>query len=285
MARQTPNYHFNISEGSDIVNPLLDMFPNFESLDTILKTISNRAVGVATELETNNIHALTRVDTDRDIFIFTATSNFETGDTFTVDAEQVTALTVGGTPLTTGAYVIGSAVLCIKRDSLLTMLVSDSTAYNAERLGGELPSHYATAQGLADAVADILALQTKVGTAVLTTTAPDLSGAVNEINEKVNTYRKVVDISDGVLSTNPTNYNIVEGIDKYKYINATLVSMAYATTVVNYVRIPIEQFKIATDMYAVSNDGVSIRVAYINDNTISLKASHAQIGGIVWLDN
>jgi hypothetical protein len=183
----TDNVGLKLYECTDLFNPLVVENPNCETLDEVIKAISDQAVGSATELVTGTVHALTRGldDTDRDVFIFTATSNFTAGDTFTLDGQQVSALTVAGTQLSSNCYIIGSSVLVHKRDTLLTFYVSETTAKDSEKLGGELPSYYATKTGLDAVVADISALATKVGTAVLTTQAPDLSGAVNELNTQL----------------------------------------------------------------------------------------------------
>lgn len=192
--RTTDNVGLKLYEGTDLFNPLVVENPNCETLDEVIKAISDQAVGSATELVTGTVHALTRGldDGDRDVFIFTATSNFTAGDTFTLDGVQMSALTVAGTQLSSNCYIIGSSVLVHKRDTLLTFYVSETTAKDAEKLGGELPSYYATKTGLDAVVADISALATKIGTAVLTTQAPDLSGAVNELN----THLKWVDITN-----------------------------------------------------------------------------------------
>ena len=184
MARTTTNYGFNISEGSDLVNPLTDIFPNFESLDTDLKEVSDASIGEATELKTGTVHALTRTDTDKDVFKFTATSNFTAGDTFTVDTEQVSALTTSGEQLTTGCYIIGSEVLVAKKGTLLTFYISNVIT-DASTLEGHSASYFATASDLSDTDADVLTLSNKVGTAILTTQAQDCSGAINELNAKI----------------------------------------------------------------------------------------------------
>ena len=181
MARTTTNYGWNISEGSDLVNPLTDIFPNFESLDTDLKEVSDASIGEATELKTGTVHALTRTDTDKDVFKFTATSNFTAGDTFTVDSEQVSALTTSGEQLTTGCYIIGSEVLVAKKGTLLTFYISNVIT-DASTLEGHDASYFATASDLSDTNADVLTLSNKVGTAILTTQAQDCSGAINELN-------------------------------------------------------------------------------------------------------
>ena len=200
----TDNVGLKLYEGTDLFNPLVVENPNCETLDEVIKAISDQAVGSATELVTGTVHALTRGldDTDRDVFIFTATSNFTAGDTFTLDGQQVSALTVAGTQLASNCYIIGSSVLVHKRDTLLTFYVSETTAKDAEKLGGELPSYYATKSGLDAVVADISALATKVGTAVLTTQAPDLSGAVNELNTHLNDKENKWTLADTGASAN-----------------------------------------------------------------------------------
>lgn len=193
----TDNLGLKLYEGTDLFNPLVVENPNCETLDEVIKAISDQAIGSATELVTGTVHALTRGldDTDRDVFIFTATSNFTAGDTFTLDGQQVSALTVAGTQLSSNCYIVGSSVLVHRRDALLTFYVSETTAKDAEKLGGELPSYYATDSDLDAAVADIGALAAKVGTAVLTTQAPDLSGAVNELDAQLLTKANVSDLN------------------------------------------------------------------------------------------
>ena len=200
------NYGLKLYEGADLFNPLTVENVNFETLDEVLKAISDRAVGNATELKTATVHALTRTgNTDANTFVFTATSNFTAGDTFTLDGVQVSALTVAGSQLSTGAYVIGSSVLVHVRDTLLTFYVSETTAQDAERLGGELPSYYAQASALNDVIADVTALATKVGTAVLTTQAQNCSGAINELNSNL------------TANSNPFKFSYDLASNKYGY--------------------------------------------------------------------
>lgn len=182
----TPNYEFNVPVGSDIVNLLTQNNPNWSNLDTILKTISNTGVGTATELKTGTVHSLTRSDTDRKVFTFVATTNFVAGETFLLDGEQVTALTASGEQLSTGCYVIGSNVLVSVHDTLLTFYVPESTAKDAQKLGGELPSHYATEAELEEIQNDMSAVEAKLGTGVFQTQAQNAVDAVNELNTHLN---------------------------------------------------------------------------------------------------
>ena len=121
----TPNYNMTIAEGTDTVNLLTQSYPNFSTLDTVVKEVSDSAITVAAETKVGTVHNLVRTSPDRTIIKFTATSNFTTGDTFTVDGVAVTTVTTGGSSLKTGAFLINSNVLCILNGLVLTVLVSE----------------------------------------------------------------------------------------------------------------------------------------------------------------
>lgn len=178
----TTNYGLKLYDGTDLFNPLTVENVNAGDIDTAMKAISDHSVGAATELTTGTVHAINRADTDRNVFLFVATSNFTAGDTFTLDGNQVSALTPDGQQLATGSYVIGSNVLCALHDTLITVYVNPAKAKDADMLDGHDSSYYATDSDLDTVAGTIQAVSDKVGTAVLTTTAPDLSGAVNELN-------------------------------------------------------------------------------------------------------
>ena len=178
----TTNYGLKLYEGTDLFNPLTVENVNTGDIDTAMKAISDHSVGTATELTTGTVHALNRADTDRDVFLFVATSNFTAGDTFTLDGNQVSALTPDGQQLATGSYVIGSSVLCALHDTLITVYVNPAKAKDADMLDGHDSSYYATDSDLDTVAGTIQAVSDKVGTAVLTTTAPDCSGAINELS-------------------------------------------------------------------------------------------------------
>lgn len=185
MSRQTTNYGYNISEGSDIVNPLVDIFPNWEAIDSDLKGVSNDAVGGATELTTGTVHALTRSDTDRNVFVFTATSNFTAGDTFTLDGDQVSALTPAGEQLATGCYIIGSNILVAVHGTLMTMYVSPTKVDDSDKLDGHDSTYFATASSVSELEDDFGELSAKVGIGILTTDAQSCVGGINELNGKL----------------------------------------------------------------------------------------------------
>ena len=143
---RTSNYDLIVVEGSDKVNLLTQMNPNTEKIDEVMKTNEKSGVQIATELLSGTVHAITRTVKSASMFKFTAVSNYTSGDTFTVDGIQVTALLTSGEALGTGAYIIGSEVLCSLKDTLLTVYTQGGTvkvAEDSEKLGGNLPEYYA----------------------------------------------------------------------------------------------------------------------------------------------
>ena len=120
----TPNYSFIIPTGSDAVNLLTQCYPNFTSLDSILKPIQESGVTVATDTKVGTTHQLVRTDSSCNMFRFIATGNFLTGDTFTVDGTPVTATAMDGTSLPNGAFVINQSVVCVLNNLVLTVLIA-----------------------------------------------------------------------------------------------------------------------------------------------------------------
>lgn len=119
----TPNYGMNIPASTDTVNLLTQNYPNFNILDTALKSVSDSAVTVAVETKVGTVHNLVRSDSDRAVIRFTATSDYIAGDTFTVDGNAVTVVTPGGTSIPDRGFVINSNVLGILVGAVLTLLV------------------------------------------------------------------------------------------------------------------------------------------------------------------
>lgn len=145
--QNTTNYNLKIVQGSDIVNPLVIDNPNYETIDTAMFENKNSGVQMATEILSGSVHVLTRTVAGANTFKFVATSDFTSGETFTVDGVQVTAYTTNSQPLQTNAFRIGTTVLCSLHNTVLTMFVSGMTgstvAEDSEKLGGELPNYYA----------------------------------------------------------------------------------------------------------------------------------------------
>lgn len=214
---QTSNYGFNVPVGSDIVNPLVQDFPNWDSLDTILRNIANTGVTTGTHTKAGTIHTLTFSDTTVPMIRFQATADFHTNDTFTVNGLSVSALTVTGEALPDGAFVIGSMVLCELRDNLLTVYTSGT---DANTLQGHPASYFATASDLqtVDDKAD-------ANRVLIDQINSDLS------NIGLVSYSQRIGINGGSLLTNVTN---VTFISLYKQGNVkvgfAIVNMEFQAT-------------------------------------------------------
>lgn len=145
----TQYLNLNKPSGSDLVNPLTDTFPNWDIVDNAYHGLDIRAIGRATELVSQGVHALTVLDSDCKTIKWTATANFTAGETFTVNGIQCNAYIPSGEALGTNAYVTGAQVIGSLNDdnSAITIYVPQgavAVASDSERLGGELPAYYAT---------------------------------------------------------------------------------------------------------------------------------------------
>ena len=145
----TTNYELRKYQSGDLFNPLTVNNPNLDDIDADMKAISDRSIGRATELVSQGVHALTVLDTDCKTIKWTATANFTAGETFTINGIQCNAYLPSGEALGTNAYVSGAQVIASLNsdNSAMTVYVPQgavAVASDSERLGGELPSYYAT---------------------------------------------------------------------------------------------------------------------------------------------
>lgn len=153
---QTTNYELKQYEGSDTFNPLQVDVPNLTTIDDVMHTNAINSVPKATHILSGTVHAIVRDNPDACMFVFVATAPFTFGDSFTVDGIAYTAQLTDGQQLNTNAFVENANVLCCLEGTELTFFVaSTGTAPNADRLGGELPSHYATQSDMTQAQTDI----------------------------------------------------------------------------------------------------------------------------------
>lgn len=166
----TPNYSFIIPTGSDAVNLLTQCYPNFTSLDSILKPIQESGVTVATDTKVGTVHQLVRTDSSCNMFRFIATGNYASGDTFTVDGTPVTATAMDGTALSGGAFVINQSVVCVLNNLVLTVLVSgkETTSLPASSITYDNTGSGLVATNAQDAIDE---LQSEI--ASIPTPAPD----------------------------------------------------------------------------------------------------------------
>lgn len=255
----TQNYGYNVPIGSDNVNLLPQMAANFPMIDSDLKAVSNAAIGSATELVTGTIHALTRADTNRNVFVFVATSDYEAGETFEVDGVQVTAKTPDGQNLSSGAYVINSGVLCVLNGTLLTVIVNPTKALDADKLDGHDSSYFATATDLTALDNTVDAVSSKVGTGTLDVGSDCVNG-VNTVNTKVTTLIKHLQQQYTLSVNGVVNLGSLKVLDiKVVSTNANLfakVSMDYSNncfvTVVDASGVPLSSVDVVLDIYYIS---------------------------------
>lgn len=124
MSKTTTNYGLFIAEGTDLFNPLTQTNPTYEKIDTQLKKNADNSVTSATETKTGIVHALVRDVPSSNVIRFVATSNFESGDTFTVDGIVVVATTTSGEQIADGAFIAGNSVIGVLNNNRLTLFVS-----------------------------------------------------------------------------------------------------------------------------------------------------------------
>lgn len=124
----TTNYNLNIVEGTDVVNPLVQFNPNFTSIDGIMKNNADASIDRATCVKSGTNHAVTRSNTDASVFRFTATGNWDTGDTMTVDTVPVSVYTPNGSALLTGAFVINTEVLASIQGTRVVIYTANTQA-------------------------------------------------------------------------------------------------------------------------------------------------------------
>ena len=190
----TTNYQLTKVEGTDLFNPLTQVNPNWDKIDVAMKANQNGGVSSATHNKSGTLHALVRAVAGVPIIRFTATGDFRTGDTFTVDGQSVTARLPDGTSLPDYAFRINSNIIAIQAGGVLTIVtngasvnlegymetvdyvgagatgkvkqaedadraINATSALNASNLDGQPASFYAKASNLAPLIQNITAIQ------------------------------------------------------------------------------------------------------------------------------
>ena len=153
---QTTYYELKQYEGSDTFNPLQVDVPNLTTIDGAMYTNAINSIPTATHVLSGTVHAFVRSNADAPLFRFEATADFTFGDTVTVDGIAYTAKTTNGEVLNTDAFVDGANVIaCLVGSELTFFVTSVGTAPDSAKLGGELPSYYATQSDMTQAQTDI----------------------------------------------------------------------------------------------------------------------------------
>ena len=203
---QTPNYGLNIVEGNDIVNPLIQTNPNFVAIDLALKANADASIASALEVKTGINHAITYTG-DAPVFRFVATSDYETGDTYSVNGDTVTVRCMDGSVPKNRAYVINQSVICILVGSLLTIVGASSTV-NASEV------YYDSNATVADVIADIYSTIGDLSD-LDTTDKSNVVSAINEVYGDVH-KGKVSIVADGIKTYREMLYDLITAADSTK---------------------------------------------------------------------
>lgn len=119
--QSTTYYGYNLVEGTDLVNPLTQFNPNFTGIDADLKGVDDKTIDSASCVKSGSVHAVTRTNTSADVFKFTATGDWNEGDTMTVDGSPVTVFAPDGTAPSNKCFVINSEVFALINGSRVTL--------------------------------------------------------------------------------------------------------------------------------------------------------------------
>lgn len=177
--QSTTNYSMNLVEGTDIVNVPVQLNPNFQTIDQEMFANKQGTIGTATEVVTGTVHAIVRANVDSDMFRFTATGAWTSGDTMTLDGSAVTVHLADGTAPATGVYIIGAEVVAVVNGTLVTLLTSAAqpvagvTSFNS-RTGAVVPT-----------ASDYDATMIDYDNTISGLTATDIQGAVDEIEDQI----------------------------------------------------------------------------------------------------
>lgn len=126
--QKTTNYNLDITEGTDIANVPISQAPNIRKIDEVMKTNESNGFSPATELLSGTVHNLTRSFPAAGMIRWIAAAPYAAGDTFTVDGVAVTARTVSGENLPSGAYIIGQCVQAFVDGANMTVFVDSGNA-------------------------------------------------------------------------------------------------------------------------------------------------------------
>ena len=213
----TTHYNLNLPEGSDVVNPLVQDNPNYTAIDAAMFANKQAVIGTASEVTSGTAHAITRSNIDSDYFRYTATSNWTTGDTMTVDGTAVSVYLSDGTAPLTGSYVINSEVLAFLSGTRVTLIISKSGA-PASAISYNNTVSGLTAVNVQDAIDE---LHSDIHKGSVSVTAD----GVKKIKEIFNELFSLIDMakisSMSYMATSNTNY-------AFRYTNRSAAAVIFS---------------------------------------------------------
>ena len=210
----TTNYNLMLVEGTDVVNPLTQLNPNISDIDSQMKSNADATVARATCTKTGTTHAVVTANSDAAMQRFTATGNWETGDTMTIDGVSVSVYLPDGTAPQTGCFVINSEVIIAINGTRVTLYAAPALSQQASDISYDNTLSGLAASDVQDAL-DELALAPKgmYALGVVTTDA----GCVVTLTKGSKTVT-CTEVSSGVYEG---------GIDEYGTWNVNNVTLGY----------------------------------------------------------
>ena len=240
----TTNYNLITVEGTDVVNPLVQMNPNFTDIDSIMKANADATVARATCTKTGTNHAVTTTNSDAAMQRFTATGNWETGDTMTIDGVSVSVYLPDGTAPQTGCFVINSEVIIAINGTRVTLYAAPALSQSASDISYDNTLSGLSASDVQDAI-DELALMPK-GMNCLAVVTTDAGCTVTLV--KGGTTITATEVSSGVYEASFDEYgtwqvnNVTLGysrnftVDAVKVYNLSFIPDGRTITPVNDVQ-------------------------------------------------
>lgn len=206
MAQTTTNYSLLKPEATDTYNHLVYDNPNMDTIDSVMKNNANHSVDSATCIKSGTVHSVTRTNTSCPVFKFTATGDWNTGDTMDVDGTPVSVFLPNGTAPLTGCYVINTEVLAIISGSRVTLMcpvIPDASDISFDPTGTTL-------------------------------SATNVEAAMVELNDSShikydanNSVKNMLDVTTGIITVKPgVNITIVRS-QLYKVGNLKCLTMVY----------------------------------------------------------
>ena len=240
----TTNYNLITVEGTDVVNPLVQMNPNFTDIDSIMKDNADATVARATCTKTGTNHAVTTTNSDAAMQRFTATGNWETGDTMTVDGVSMSVYLPDGTAPQTGCFVINSEVIIAINGTRVTLYCAPALSQSASDISYDNTLSGLSASDVQDALDELAAMPKGMNCLAVVTT--DAGCTVTIV--KGGTTITATEVSSGVYEASFDEYgtwtvnNVTLGysrnftVDAVKVYNLSFIPDGRTVTPVNDVQ-------------------------------------------------
>ena len=200
----TTNYNLITVEGTDVVNPLVQMNPNFTDIDSIMKDNADATVARATCTKTGTNHAVTTTNSDAAMQRFTATGNWETGDTMTVDGVSMSVYLPDGTAPQTGCFVINSEVLIAINGTRITLYCAPALSQSASDISYDNTLSGLSASDVQDAIDEIATMPKGMNCLAAVTTDAGCTVTLT----KGGTTITATEVSSGVYEASFDEYGI-----------------------------------------------------------------------------